>query len=60
MSRPKTLTLITMLGGNLCLTLLFIAMAWQAINEWEALWQQFHQTEQGRTFWIELPVEHGL
>lgn len=60
MSKPKSLTLFTMLGGSLFLTLLFIAMAWQAINKWGALWQQFHQTEQGRTFWIELPVEHDL
>src|SRR3989344_7212223 len=47
MSKPKSLTLLIVLGGSICLTLLFMALAWQAINEWEALWQHSPQAEQG-------------
>ncbi|WP_271196169.1 PAS domain S-box protein [Pseudomonas turukhanskensis] len=47
MSKPKSLTLLIALGGSLCLTLLFMALTWQAINQWEALWQHSHQAEQG-------------
>ena len=46
MSKPKSLTLLTVLGGSLCLTLLFMALAWQSIHEWDALWLHSHQAEQ--------------
>lgn len=46
MSKLKSLTLLIVLGGSLCLTLLFMALAWQAIHEWDALWQHSHQAEQ--------------
>ena len=46
MSKPKSLTFFIVLGGSLCLTLLFVGLYWQTISEWDALWQYSKQAEQ--------------
>ena len=46
MSKPKSLTFFIVLGGSLCLTLLFVGLYWQTISEWDALWQHSKQAEQ--------------
>ena len=50
MSKPKSLTFFIVLGGSLCLTLLFVGLYWQTISEWDALWQHSKQAEQRLRF----------
>ena len=67
MSKPKSLTFFIVLGGSLCLTLLFVGLYWQTISEWDALWQHSKQAEerliiqsdQPNSLESELSVQHS-